>query len=282
MSSIILSCSCRTSFAQCRSLIPGLPMFPGSGKVVVMRLFGRFKDLLRGPAQRHEPVSRIRIVPTADQVHTDMVRDLLTEQIEYGWDKSLPKPAPNPDDLYRPTLIGAWSQDRLVGGAFVMPDSQDAQCLAVRGAYDAAEAFERCCCMIQGIAVAPERRGEGIGTRIKRAVDAWAARHNACLIPGIPTNDEACRMNQKAGYVTLPPLVPLVVKITYHGRQTLCIFPIDDTVPGSRWAFRPVGQSADPALAIGQWNMEGTRRGDHDGRLPVQWIADTTAGIPNA
>lgn len=242
-----------------------------------MRLFGRFKDLLHGPAQRHEPASRIRIVPTAGQVQTDMVWNLLTEQIEHGWDKSLPKPVPNPEDLYRPTLIGAWSQDRLVGGAFVMPDSQDAQYLAARGVHDAAETFERCCCMIQGIAVAPERRGEGIGTRIKHSVDAWAAHHHACLVLSIPTNDQARRMNQKAGHITLPPLVPLVIKITHHGQGTICIFPIDGTVPGSCWAFRIVGQSADPALAIGQWNMEGTGRGDDHGRPPVQWIADTTA-----
>lgn len=252
-----------------------MPILTENGNVVVMGLVERFKDLLRRTAQGNVPASGIRIIPTADQMQTDTVWDLLTEQIEHGWDKALPKPRPNPEDLFRPTLIGAWAEDRLVGGAFVMPDSQDSQCLATTGAYEAAKAFERSCCMIQGIAVAPEHRGEGIGTQIKHAVDIWAAQHHACLVLSIPTNDQARRMNQKAGYVTLPPAVPLVVKITDHGHATLCVFPIDDSVPGSRWAFRVVRQSADPALAVGQWISESPGRGDDHGRPPVRWIADT-------
>lgn len=133
------------------------------------------KNIRTVPAKRNERQSRLRIVPTADQMQTDMVWRLLTEQIEHGWDESLPKPAPNPDDLFRPALIGAWSEDRLVGGAFVMPDSQDAQALVSLGADEAAQAFERSCCMIQGIAVSPERRREGIGLRVKRYCDLWAA-----------------------------------------------------------------------------------------------------------
>lgn len=92
-----------------------------------MRFVEGIRNLVTTPAKRNERQSRLRIVPTADQMQTDMVWRLLTEQIEHGWDESLPKPAPNPDDLFRPALIGAWSEDRLVGGAFVMPDSQDAQ-----------------------------------------------------------------------------------------------------------------------------------------------------------
>ena len=81
------------------------------------------KNILTVPAKRNERRSRLGIVPTADQMQTDMVWNPLAEQIEHGWDESLPKPLPNPDDLYRPTLIGAWAKDRLIGGAFVMPDS---------------------------------------------------------------------------------------------------------------------------------------------------------------
>jgi len=51
-------------------------------------------------------------------MQTDMVWNPLAEQIEHGWDESLPKSLPNPDDLYRLTLIGAWAEDRLIGGAF--------------------------------------------------------------------------------------------------------------------------------------------------------------------
>ena len=88
-----------------------------------MRFVEGIRNLVTTPAKGNERQSRLGVVPTADQMQTDMVWRLLTEQIEHGWDESLPKPAPNPDDLYGPTLIGAWAEDRLVGGAFVMPDS---------------------------------------------------------------------------------------------------------------------------------------------------------------
>ena len=68
--------------------------------------------------EERTPISRLGIVPTADQMQTDMVWNPLAEQIEHGWDESLPKSLPNPDDLYRLTLIGAWAEDRLIGGAF--------------------------------------------------------------------------------------------------------------------------------------------------------------------
>ena len=122
-----------------------------------MRFVEGIKNLITTPAKRNKRQSRLRIVPTADQMQTDAVWNLLAEQIEHGWDESLPKPAPNPDDLYRPTLIGAWSKNRLVGGAFVMPDSQDAKAFTSIGADKAAQAFERSCCMIQGIAVAADQ-----------------------------------------------------------------------------------------------------------------------------
>ena len=97
----------------------------------------RISSLFRPRGTNADPAG---IVPTADQMQTDMVWNPLAEQIEHGWDESLPKPLPNPDDLYRPTLIGAWAKDRLIGGAFVMPDSQDAQALVSLGADKAAQA----------------------------------------------------------------------------------------------------------------------------------------------
>ena len=170
-------------------------------------------------------------------MQTDAVWNLLAEQIEHGWDESLPKPAPNPDDLYRPTLIGAWSKNRLVGGAFVMPDSQDAKAFTSIGADKAAQAFERSCCMIQGVAVAAEHRREGIGLKIKRCCDLWAAQHDACIVLSIPTNAAAARMNEKAGYDVLPPQVALCVEVTDDDRGIVCCFPMG--VPYSRAA--PMG-----------------------------------------
>lgn len=133
----------------------------------------------------------LRFTVADGQMQVDMIWNLLTVQIGECRNQQLPKPLPNPDDLYRPTLIGAWAEDRLIGGAFVMPDSQDAQALVSLGADKAAQAFERSCCMIQGIAVIPKHRREGLGLKIKRHCDLWAAQHDAC--PGPEHSNERCR-----------------------------------------------------------------------------------------
>ena len=234
-----------------------------------MGIIRKIRDLLPIPAEGNKRQPGLRIVPTAEQMQTDMVWDLLTEQIEHGWDKALPKPGPNPDDLYRPTLIGAWSENRLVGGAFVMPDSQDAQAFMSIGADKAAQAFERSCCMIQGIAVAAEHRREGIGLKIKRHCGLWAAQHDACMVLSIPTNDAARRMNEKAGYDVLPPQVALCIKVADHDRAIACCFPMDDGVADACWAFHIVAQPKWAPLAIGQWDMEGSGRSHDD---PVGWL----------
>ena len=80
----------------------------------------------------------LRFTVADGQMQVDMIWNLLTEQIGECRNQQLPKPLPNPDDLFRPALIGAWAEDRLVGGAFVMPDSQDAQALVSLGADEAA------------------------------------------------------------------------------------------------------------------------------------------------
>lgn len=241
--------------------------------IIVMDFFKFFKDCVRAASQRNVAKAGLRVVETADQVQTDAVWDLLTEQIAHGWDESLPKPLPNPDGLYRPTLIGAWAEDRLVGGAFIMPDTQDAQNLRLMGADDAAQSFERSCCMIQGIAVSPEHRRKGIGLRLKLFCDMWTAQHDACIVLSIPTNDAARRMNEKAGYKVLPPEITLCIKIIDNGCGITCALPIDDTVPGSCWAFHIVAQPKWVPLAIGQGTMGRTGRHDDEGRpSEVRWM----------
>lgn len=237
-----------------------------------MGLVDRIKDLLATAAKRNERQSRLRIVPTADQMQTDMVWNLLTEQIEHGWDETLPKPSPNPDDLYRPTLIGVWSKDRLIGGAFVMPDSQDAQALVSLGADKAAQAFERSCCMIQGIAVIPKHRREGIGLKIKRHCDLWAAQHDACLVLSIPTNNAARRMNEKAGYDVLPPQVALCVEVADDDNAIACCFPIDGVVPDACWTFHIVAQPKWVPLAVGQGTVKGMGGHDDGGGFTPEWM----------
>ena len=165
----------------------------------------------------------LRFTVADGQMQVDMIWNLLTEQIGECRNQQLPKPLPNPDDLFRPTLIGAWAEDRLVGGAF----GDAAEFLAVRTA------------MVQGIAVLPECRRMGVGAEIKRHCGLWAAQHGCVLVLSVVTNDAAARMNEKAGYQVLPPLVTLVVEAVDHGRSVTFIgLPFDRDSPAcTRWAF---------------------------------------------
>ncbi|MEF2736153.1 MAG: GNAT family N-acetyltransferase [Bifidobacterium choerinum] len=240
-----------------------------------MGLLERFTNLLHRPAQRDETHGAVRIVVASDDAHARMIWDMLTEQIEHGWDKRIPYAGANPDDLYRPTLIGAWSQDRLIGGAFVMPDTQDAESFLLRHVHDGAQSIERRCCMIQGIATVPEHRGEGIGGRIKRFCDAWAANHGAYIVLSIPTTQQAVRLNENAGYHVLPPQVALVLQFQYTDHARMLVMPMDGTVPDSRWAVHVVREGADPAILIGQLAPRQTPGGSDYQASDIIWMDRT-------
>ena len=139
----------------------------------------------------------LRFTVADGQMQVDMIWNLLTEQIGECRNQQLPKPLPNPDDLFRPTLIGAWAEDRLVGGAFVMPDLEDSAYYAAAGHGDAAEFLAVRTAMVQGIAVSPECRRMGVGAEIKRHCGLWAAQHGCVLVLSVVTNDAAARMNEK-------------------------------------------------------------------------------------
>lgn len=224
-----------------------------------MGLFEGLQNLFRGISKsRSDGSDALPIVPDSrldesdgtlrftvadDQMQVDMIWDLLAEQIGERRNQRLPKPLPNPDDLFRPTLIGAWAEDRLVGAAFVMPDLEDSTYYAATGHGNAAEFLAVRTAMVQGIAVIPEYRRMGIGARIKRYCGMWAAQHGCVLVLSIVTNEAAARMNEKAGYQVLPPLVTLVVEAVDHGRVVALIgLPFDRDSPAStRWAFGLVG-----------------------------------------
>jgi GNAT superfamily N-acetyltransferase len=195
----------------------------------------------------------LRFTVADDQMQVDMIWNLLTEQIGECRNQQLPKPLPNPDDLFRPTLIGAWAEDRLVGGAFVMPDLEDSAYYAAAGHGDAAEFLAVRTAMVQGIAVLPECRRMGVGAEIKRHCGLWAAQHGCVLVLSIVTNDAAARMNEKAGYQVLPPLVTLVVEAVDHGRSVTFIgLPFDSDSPAcTRWAFGLVGHVDGLAVRVG-------------------------------
>jgi hypothetical protein len=69
----------------------------------------------------------------------------------------------------------------------------------------------------------------------------------------IVTNDAAARMNEKAGYQVLPPLVTLVVEAVDHGRSVTFIgLPFDRDSPAcTRWAFGLVGHVDGLAVRVG-------------------------------
>ncbi|RGY75145.1 GNAT family N-acetyltransferase [Bifidobacterium pseudocatenulatum] len=119
-----------------------------------------------------------------------------------------------------------------------MPDLEDSAYYAAAGHGDAAEFLAVRTAMIQGIAVSPECRRMGVGAEIKRHCGLWAAQHGCVLVLSVVTNDAAARMNEKAGYQVLPPLVTLVVEAVDHGRSVTFIgLPFDRDSPAcTRWA----------------------------------------------
>lgn len=60
------------------------------------------KNILTVPAKRNERQSRLGIVPTADQMQTDMVWNPLAEQIEHGSAGLRTKPLHDPRDRRHP------------------------------------------------------------------------------------------------------------------------------------------------------------------------------------
>ena len=199
----------------------------------------------------------LRLAVADNQMQVDMIWDLLAEQIGERRNQQLPQPLPNPDDLFRPTLIGAWAEDRLVGGAFIMPDLEDSAYYAAAGQYDAAEFLAVRTAMVQGIAVIPEYRRMGVGVGLKRYCGLWAAQHGCVLVLSVVTNDAAARMNEKAGYQVLPPLVTLVVEAADHGRTVAFIgLPFDRDAPAStRWAFGLVGHVNGLSVRVGMGDV---------------------------
>ncbi len=211
------------------------------------------KNLFHAPSKGgpHDPPA-VRFEVADNQMKVDMIWDLLAEQIGERRNQRIPKPRPNPDDLFRPTLIGAWAEERLVGGAFVMPDLEDAAYYSSLGYHDTAQFLSVRTTLIQGIAVIPECRNMGIGTRIKRQCGLWSKQHGGILVLSIVTNDAAARMNKKAGYHVLPPLVTLVVQAVYQGRTVANIgLPFDDSQPRSRWAWGLAGRVDGLTVRIG-------------------------------
>lgn len=178
------------------------------------------------------------------------IKSLLVRDIK-DFDQSVPAVVRHDDGTIRPTYIGVWGQDRLIGAALIQPALCVAETLIYRtgtsGVHAAQirEAFAEHAALIEGIAVVRKHRREGIGLQIKAFCDSWAADHGAELILSIPTNEGARLLNEKAGYTVVPPDGYLTIKVFDAQGQPLHIPYADQRTQDrgtSMWAYKLVGQ----------------------------------------
>ncbi|NEG89811.1 GNAT family N-acetyltransferase [Bifidobacterium aerophilum] len=241
----------------------------------------RLKNLIRRPTvdcgTTHE---RIGIRPVANEIEAQEVWLLLAEQIAHPANRPRPQVIRYDDGTLRPTLIGAWSKNGLIGAAFVEPDEIAAQDFARFGDHDAAQIIRSHVAILEGIAVIPERRREGVGLKIKLFCDAWAAQHHAKVILGIPTNMAARRLNEKAGHTVLEANVGLVMQIT-DKYNTPISHPVamcrtqDDGF--SAWAWRILSKTTGAAIHIGEYGPIPVKGGADEQSGQVRWLDSTGA-----
>ena len=179
------------------------------------------------------------------------IKSLLIRDIK-DFDQSVPAVVRHDDGTIRPTYIGVWGQDRLIGAALIQPALCVAETLIYRtgtsGVHAAQirEAFAEHAAIIEGIAVVRKHRREGFGSQIKAFCDSWAADHGAELILSIPTNEGARLLNEKSGYTVVPPDGYLTIKVFDAQGQPLLTIPYADRRTQDRgtsmWAYKLVGQ----------------------------------------
>ncbi|WP_137657802.1 GNAT family N-acetyltransferase [Bifidobacterium moukalabense] len=213
------------------------------------------KNLLRRAArvQRVDPLIPVGW-PVRDEAEAQEVWSFLSEEIEHRWNGSIPDPLVEDDGTLRPTLIGLWSEGRLIGGAFVRPAIEEAAGFAANGWENAAQVVRERVCVTEAIAVRRECRGKGIGLQIKGYCDAWAREHHALLMLSIPTNDGARHLNEKAGHTVLDTDVSMVLQFTCDGKPVTggVTFHREQTEGYSAWAFKVLAKTHGAALRVGQ------------------------------
>ncbi len=230
--------------------------------------------------------NQLTVRPVATDIEAQETRRLLTEQIHARIEAPMPTGPVHDDGTLRPTLIGAWRDNRLTGAALIGPAIQAArQMLAGQGTapgtYQAAQTIMRHVAMSEAIAVHPDHRHEGIGLEIKRFCDTWAARHQAHLVLSIATTPAARALNEKAGHKTLEATVALVLQVVdQHQRPLHPAWAIlrDQSQGLSLWTLLPLVQPQDTPLRVGQYRNEpgpGTR---HPQGEPIEWISRRTDG----
>jgi hypothetical protein len=193
--------------------------------------------------------ARILIRCINGHVEAQEIDMLLRKQITHRWDDITPQLRAHSDYLIRPTLIGAWTENHPIAGALITPAVMTAAEFTRNGCDDGAQFIRRNVLFTEAIAVNPEWRGEHIGLKIKLFCDTLAAYHHAVLMLSIPTNQEACNLNKKAGHTVLPPDIALVLQTKNpEGNPTSpkIVLPRSQSEGMSTWAFKMIGKPATP------------------------------------
>lgn len=186
----------------------------------------------------------------ATDAEAKAIKSLLVRDIK-DFDQSVPAVVRHDDGTIRPTYIGVWRQDRLIGAALLQPALHVAETLIFHTGTSGIHAaqirkiFAEHAAIIEGIAVVRKHRREGIGLQIKAFCDSFAAEHGAELILSIPTNEGARLLNEKAGYTVIPPDGYLTIKV-FDAQGQLLHRPYADRRSQNRsasmWAYKLIGQ----------------------------------------
>lgn len=250
-----------------------------------------FEDVLGGVGMVDPVVDdgddRIIVRTVSTKGEAKKARRLLIQEIADMGRATFPKDWINADDRFGPTLVGAFLDDRLVGAALVGPAQEYAAALSAtcRGVWpsrlldDALQLVGTEIAETPGVAVVPDHRGEGIGLRLKRYCDLWAAQHGAYLMFSRPTNEAARRLNEKAGHKVLEGDVSFVTQIIdAQDRPLTGVVRIDPARDGSFQAVRQltVADGLMRRFRVGQYpavsRMDGTDD-DHAIRIGSGQIA---------
>ena len=245
-------------------------------------------DVGQGPVGAGDLAESVVVRPVLTKGEAKKARVLLSQNIEELSDMRLPDSVGKDDGSLRPTLVGAFLEDRMVGAALVGPVNDYAIAFEqnIRAfhpwcdARKASEILRESVAEVQGLVVDSDHRGKGVGLRIKRYCDMWAAQHDAEFVFSVPTNEAARKMNKRAGHVVLGGGVRMVVQVQDReaGFRSPAISALPDDSPERPcWnAFRQVRVADPPSVRIGQWppidvvpGSDGFYAMGEDGRLRV-------------
>ena len=209
--------------------------------------------------------SEVVVRPVKNELEAQEAVRLLADQIPIGFSEKVPSTSVKDDGTLRPTLIGAFRDETLIGAAFIGPGEHIAdQASALLFASEsrtvidkATQILRRNIAYMAGIAVLPGYRRQGIGRKIKSFCELWAANNHASLIVGIATTRKAVALNKSLGYTVLPQQVSLMLQcVDVKTREYVNQAPIAltrNTGDGmSRWVFKQLTETRRSPILVGK------------------------------